>query len=758
MNLKRTFVAAAGLSAGLLILGAVINVVGVRAASCNGWYGRRLCWQGYFNGQTVQNGGDVIPGGIQGVVDKQTFINTINGYLNSGDAHLQTSAQFIILSMLGNQAGVPKQVTQAQYQDWVNRINSPQVVMRVENATFACGVANTYYQGPPFSPGYNDIAAGYASNRPYYEGCDAINLMIDFYAGGNLVYRIRVACGNPLGDLPGLPANQLPQGSFDAVNCSGGGGWALDLDSVDKAIVFKVYIANQDSGYQYIPAGQGTAGTYRPDVNQYYQQTQGINVGDYHGFLIGPLRAFAQFNPREANTVQVNAVDQQTNQEVTIGRIYVSPCVTATCGQSTMPAAMTAGSPVSFTVSDTLSDPYGAPYTAPTDPTLSVAVRQGTNPSGNLAYYARTQNYTASGDSNTITSTTITFTPTQNGPYTLYWDLSIPPGANTTGNANTTQCGYGRTSGTPNMLQVAYNPYFRVDGGDVAAGPGFGQSCSANNGSGIEAFNSNGNNGGYLGAGSQLGAFALGGITSFATATNDNGQPSGVGPPSGLAFANTTRGGNQYGGSFGQTPWCVTDYVGAASTGATTGSTATTVNVGSLSAGTYVYNHDITLTGATLGGGKQIKLVVTGGHNVIITGNITYAYNSIASVPQLQVLVGGGNIYVASGVTELHGFFAAQGSSNGTGLFDTCYDTAAGQASNDPNVCNKSLTVYGAVAASDVVLARTLGNVNPVQGVPGDPAERFVYSPELWLPDASLPVSAAQANEIDSITSLPPVL
>lgn len=173
------------------------------ALACDGWYGR-ACWRGYFGNNKITSGDDVINGGMPGIPDynKQVFINRVGGHLNSGDPHQVTAAQFIILSMSGGGGGIAKQVTGAQWADWVNRVNNPAVIMRVENALFECNISNSYYQ-----TAYNDIAAGYSTPSG---GCGVIDTMIDFYYNGGLVYRIRVACANPLGNLPGLPPGPPP--------------------------------------------------------------------------------------------------------------------------------------------------------------------------------------------------------------------------------------------------------------------------------------------------------------------------------------------------------------------------------------------------------------------------------------------------------------------------------------------------------------------------------------------------------------------
>lgn len=194
-----------------VLLAGSLSVPTANAANCDGWYGH-ACWRGYFKDQLqTSNGQDVIIGGMDVATgDKQGFINTVLVHLNSGDAHRTTAAQFIILSMSGAGYMPAKSVSQAQVDDWTLRVQNPAVTMVREDALFECGVANSFYQ-----TNFDDIAAGFATGG---EGCGVNNPMIDFYVNGSLVYRIRVACANPLGDpggLPGLPPPVPPT----AVSC-----------------------------------------------------------------------------------------------------------------------------------------------------------------------------------------------------------------------------------------------------------------------------------------------------------------------------------------------------------------------------------------------------------------------------------------------------------------------------------------------------------------------------------------------------------
>lgn len=176
----------------------------VEAASnrgCDGWYGRG-CWRGFFTNVPDPNytGSNVIENGIYvGDNDKVGFINRVKQALNSGSLQDRTGAQFIILIMLGNGAGVDRNVDSAELAEWEERILSPRVYMRVSMQNFDCNVANTYFD--PDAPG-GDIAAGYSTPGG---GCGVPDLMIDFFVDGVFYTRIRAACANPLGKPQGLP-------------------------------------------------------------------------------------------------------------------------------------------------------------------------------------------------------------------------------------------------------------------------------------------------------------------------------------------------------------------------------------------------------------------------------------------------------------------------------------------------------------------------------------------------------------------------
>ncbi len=156
----------------------------------------------------------------------------------------------------------------------------------------------------------------------------------------------------------------------------------------------------------------------------------------------------------------------------------------------------------------------------------------------------------------------VNMAPTGNtGSYVVSWGLTGPYGPINCGGDGTVK-GPGGPNNPPTTFDVADQPYFNVDGGDVSAGSGMsagGVDCAvaADTKAGLVSWN-RGAAGGYGGAGTSYAAMALNHLQDFAT-----GQGSAF-APSGLAFANTAdgqvnAGSGLFGGMFDRLP-CVKDY------------------------------------------------------------------------------------------------------------------------------------------------------------------------------------------------------
>jgi hypothetical protein len=330
-------------------------------------------------------------------------------------------------------------------------------------------------------------------------------------------------------------------------------------------------------------------------------------------------------------------------------------------------------------------------------------------------------------------------------------------------------------------VTVAYQPYFDVVGGDVSVGQGFGAGCTDDTAADIKGYNmdSGGPSPNYFGAGTSQAAIATGIISGFASnTTNDLTKNLGVSTdsiaghlPAGLIGSNSSPGASNYGGNFLGSytgNWCMPDYVsnvaGTADYTAQPDWSRLTPN----GSGYIVrLTGDQTLGNIQLPPGVRVTVVVTGG-SVYINGNITYgSYSNFQNIPQFNLLVSNGNIYIDPSVSELHGFYDAQpGDDASGGQIFTC---ANGNGltyvlKNYAQCSTRPLVIYGAVAANQVVFGRTTGNIAKSGAVSDVPAERIVYTPELWLGQPSTSQMTCSQNPAlaqcmyQSYTSLPPTL
>jgi hypothetical protein len=166
--------------------------------------------------------------------------------------------------------------------------------------------------------------------------------------------------------------------------------------------------------------------------------------------------------------------------------------------------------------------------------------------------------------------------------------------------------------------------------------------------------------------------------------------------------------------------------------------------------------------GLTIGGAGpviingQTVIVVDG--DVTITGNIVTATTGITGVddiPAFVLIVRGGNIIIADGVTRLDGLYYAIPSVGTGGEIFTC------QSAN----CSQQLVINGAFVAQNVEFRRTFGAVsNPGNcPVPFDAgcnaAELFRFNPLLYL--ATIPGfnnGGGGVGQIRSFRDLPPIV
>ena len=166
---------------------------------------------GYWKNIRDDYGTDVISGGIK-VTSKDAFITKIKTLLN-GSNQSKTGASFIICTMLGYSAGngcsQRQTVDGEQYKRWEALVTAYSDAGRVNwNAIISASTSqlNSYWQATGSGSNPDDVAMGTG-----HTGGGAI---IFYNESNSPIYTIRKDCGNPIGNLAGLPdIPKEPEGS-----------------------------------------------------------------------------------------------------------------------------------------------------------------------------------------------------------------------------------------------------------------------------------------------------------------------------------------------------------------------------------------------------------------------------------------------------------------------------------------------------------------------------------------------------------------
>lgn len=133
-------------------------------------------------------GDPVLPDGLPGwALDKNGFINFIYNDAPS------TSKNYIIRTMLGEPSGTywsGSGLSESEINDWVSRINNNDVTLDVEDYSLSTNTMRC--QGADNIVVYQDDPYTWMSS-------------LVFRYKGNISYVVKLDCGNPLGNLGGLP-------------------------------------------------------------------------------------------------------------------------------------------------------------------------------------------------------------------------------------------------------------------------------------------------------------------------------------------------------------------------------------------------------------------------------------------------------------------------------------------------------------------------------------------------------------------------
>ena len=726
----------------VLAFGIIFSMVGLaviqrqsEAFTCNMSGG--AC--GYFTDTRVSATYNVLPDpALQGVnsqtttADKTTaFINAIHWFLFRSTYRASVGAAFIVDSMLhyrlsagqslqgpvGGGQGAGVSYAQAHYSEWVDLVN-----FYANPKSSAYGIRWAVWPSKQsfcsgrldsgFDQNVNDVALyftpAYGTSNCDYEYSHSMPEIQFFWSGGT--FDIGTLCGNvqdSAGPIPG--PDQMPTATI-TVACSAMQQQiaTVNFSDPDGATTGYITINGWTSG----TVGSGAARQI-PIPTSVTSPTTVQNVY-LHVRDVGPV---APPNIDAIFQAQTDVPCVSYGCTVTVGSGWLDPY---TAYQATVKITTTgAGVPTGSTANLVITPPAGVPYN-----------------------YNKTQGVSGSGSPVTTIFAGIPATG-RTGQYTAAVTIVTSSGG--------TSCS--------TTFPVANLPYLQVYGGDVFAGASSSYSsgatsCVTNAQGGVFSWNDVAN--GFAGGGTQYAVQALGQIEHFATAQGATNVA-----PVGLSFANTynpadTSKLNPSQGLFGG------NFV---SLGLDNPANCDFISSDVTSGKVTIVNSDLTIPITSVGMGTQSVYYVTGGHNVYISGDVSYAgtggWTSISQIPYFKVVVAGGNIYVAGSVKQLDGLYVAEANGASGGHIYTCATNAGGVwAAVNPasagyySACNQQLTINGAFVANQVQFLRTNGSVGQAKLGGNHAAEVFNYTPELWLPRGSGTPYGGYA----AIAGLPPVL
>lgn len=707
----------------LILLAVVTFISPVTIPHASADPGGRLAYHDYFTNANAPNfGKSVILGGIPpSAYSKAGFINFILANLAGGGRN-QTGAQFIIQMMRGAPYHYNRPTAFPGDPDvaaWKALVNQPSVTTSVQTVGYTW-----------------DAAYDINNNDDYYFnwGSPKFAPALVFWQNGSAVFEIRLACANPIGDLPGIAPTPPPV-------------WALTSSTtVNKASGYPGEVATFT--HSIIKSGSGAAAYRYIICGAYYSfyTTAPGGCGAWSGVVTGSVtlnHAVTLSAAQQGNYYCERILYSPNGSAGGLGSssgkcVRVTPVVFSCGAMNITPSSgLDPQTKFSITVSASSNDPTPIAGAAIT---LTIRPRGG---GAGWSYGPTTQVIPV--PSNPVFATFSNLGPTnQTGMWDVSWQYTAPGGF-------VKNCGMPFDASA--SFSVANKPYLHVYGGDVLAGStavnnGGSQQCytdpNPNNQSGIYSWNNHTTD--FSGAGAQYAVMALDQILDFSSASGSGASAAS------LSFANAGLPAsklNTANGLFG-------GYLGT-----TTTPCDFTSDMASPTKAPLILN-----TTTVAKGTVQTHYVI--GANVFITGSgIRYDTNGWikpADIPYFKLVVVGGNIYIDASVTQLDGVYVAEKNLGGAGgTIYTCA-TGLGQPANPTqfgvfyNQCHQKLTINGAFVAQQVQFLRTLGTVGMASGDTwrtNNAAEVFNYSPEVWIPrSAGLNLNSSY----DAITGLPPTL
>lgn len=733
------------------VAGAFLLGYGVasNAYPAGGMYGRGE-YNGYFTNVNDTQGTYVLPQDYSGEAirpsvqgDVEDFIHFIkytkldldnNG---SGNAQEKTGAAFIIQTMIGSARNRPP--TAAQIAEWESRVRAAASLGRISWRVNYSFCINTYYQGPRGGGSPNDDA--------FYDECDTKPVIAFRNASGSIIYAIKWECANPVGTIQPIP---------DAQNFNMNGRTTVSDTTVKpgQQVQFRHYVSNagptstSPTSITWVAQNMPNQATISSGNSGVYTSGQEKNVYN-HTFNVPTNAAVGSQICERIGWDPDNAAGGRNGRGAQACTTVV-PDFNLTPSVTVSSASAAEGDQVTFTFQVT-----SAGYTAST----TVACTPVGNNRGTGYTPLPQQDVARTSDAGYVppaTNCPRTFAP--NTPTTVATQTvtlgGLTPGSRVCRSLVVTpksDAGGPRTSAEACVL-IAKTPYVHFMGSDVFAGGNFASvNAACNTQAKITTVGRSLSDGSGAGSVVEYGAFALGRITGFGSASrtlSGSGAIGGSGRV--LTFANSEPTVTNL-GFYGQAQHCINDYSSQFGSLPTTGGGS--FNVNTRGSGQWRMTSSTTLTGQMPAGGQQVYYVQG---DVTISGTgVTYpaTYAGVAGVPSL-VVIATGNIYVAPTVTQMDGIFVARGNGSTNGVFYTCWPK--NEPASITNPCNTNqLTVNGSVIAGRIDLFRSFGASGASAAQRKDPGERFLQSPEMFIRNA-ITTTGRTTIETTNVLELPP--
>ncbi len=690
-------------------------------------------WHGYFQNKLDTQGDQVIPGGFPSSVDTATeFINFVKNKYSSGTAREKVGAGFIIQTMLGNPTtGYDHTMPSAdEVTDWESRIRHYDTQNRIQ------WKANFTYSGNSYWQGNNDGGPDPNDDAYYYENGTRLSIIFLNAAKNDADYVLKRDCGNPLtfGSMPGVEDSYTITGNTTVAGTAQPG----------QTVNFEHFLHNIVGGttpritwttYE----GASSAGTGLPPKTGSVLMPSGANTNVVDESFTVPINAAAGtkycrevgYDPRNssggrngrgAEACVTVTIPAKLKASMTVSPSTMQPGDTATFTPSLSATSNASPITVNCSINRTSYAPSGAATSLGAVPCVTTAGDPNIVIGTGASVILRANNYTAA-DTLPIGSRIcdlITITnPSDPGFY-------ADPGDRT----------------DEKCVAIAKVPYVQFMGGDVWAGGGFAAVApgTCNNGAKIttkvrtRALTADGTT---PGSGVTYGAFALGKITDFGSASMALVSASGIGDN--WTFSNINPGNL---GFYGAPQHCIPDYV---STYMSAPALAPgVINVASGGSGSWKITGDATIHGTMPAGEQKVFLVVG---NVTIDSDIRYIpnYGGVAQIPSV-VVIATGNIYINAGVQQVDGIYIARGTTY------TCYPKV------EPATiatCANKLTINGSVSTNALDLFRTAGADGGTPASQKSAAETFNLSSEVFITNALNQTNRATITTTN-VRELPP--